>query len=53
MKKEVKEKKLCLGKVTIQDFETHLDNDDQKTIKGGADNVQYVGTTNMPIYCRP
>lgn len=51
MKKEKKEKKLRLGKVTIRDFETHLDSDDQKTIKAGADNVQWAGTTNMPIYC--
>lgn len=44
--KQKKEKKLHLGKVTIQNLDTVLAQDDQKRIKGG-------GTTKLPIYCKP
>jgi len=46
--KQKKEKKLRLGKMTIQNLNTVLDQDDQKRVKGGQD-----GTTQIPIYCKP
>lgn len=50
--KEKKEKKLRLDKVTIQDFDSVLDGDRQKQIKGGSD-VNLYGLTNIPIVCIP
>jgi len=43
--KEKNEKKLRLGKATIQD----LNKDEQKAVKGGTNNGQ-AGTTDIP-YC--
>jgi len=48
--KTKKEKKLSLGKETIQDLDTVLDRDDQKRIKGGT-STGTNGTTEVPIYC--
>lgn len=48
--KQKKEKKLRLGKQTIQDLNTVLDRDDQKRVKGGSFNCQ-AGTTQVPIFC--
>jgi hypothetical protein len=45
--KEKKEKKLRLGKITIQDISV-LDSAEQKKIYAGV-----VGTTQIPIYCEP
>jgi hypothetical protein len=47
--KQKKEKKLRLGKETIQDLNTILNRDEQKRIKGGTSAQQ--GTTEIPIYC--
>jgi hypothetical protein len=49
--KQKKEKKLRLGKVTIQDLDFVLDRDDQKEVKGGSGRDTAPGTTEMPIYC--
>jgi hypothetical protein len=48
--KQKKEKKLRLGKETIQDLNTGLDRDEQKRVKGGTGTSQQ-GTTEVPIYC--
>lgn len=48
--RQKKEKKLRLCKETIQDLDTVLDRDDQKRINGGSEN-QYVGTTQVPVFC--
>lgn len=48
--KTKKEKKLRLGKETIQDLDTVLDMDDQKRVKGGT-STSGQGTTEVPIYC--
>lgn len=48
--KTKKEKKLRLGKITIQDLNTVLDRDEQKTVLGGT-GTPYPGTTDVPIYC--
>jgi hypothetical protein len=51
--KRKEEKRLRLGKLTIQDLDTGhtvLDTDEQKRIKGGSDNAQQ-GTTQVPIFC--
>jgi hypothetical protein len=48
--KPKEEKKLSLGKETIQDFVTFLDRDDQKWVKGGSQRPTK-GTTQIPIYC--
>jgi hypothetical protein len=45
MKKQ-EEKKLRLGKVTVQD----LNRDEQKEIRGGF-NIGQAGTTDIPQYC--
>lgn len=45
--KEKKEKKLRLGKITIQNLSV-LDSVEQKKIHAGAG-----GTTHIPIYCKP
>ena len=50
--KEKKEKKLLLNKITIQDFDSVLDGDQQKAIKGGSDVHQF-GLTNIPVVCIP
>ncbi|UCH96067.1 MAG: hypothetical protein JSV88_04235 [Candidatus Aminicenantes bacterium] len=48
--KQKKEKKLRLGKETIQDLDIVLDRDEQKRVKGGtANNPGY--TTIVPVYC--
>jgi hypothetical protein len=46
MKKQ-KEKKLRLGKITIQNLSV-LDSVEQKKIYAGAE-----GTTQIPVYCEP
>lgn len=48
--KEKKEKKLHLGKMTIQDLDNGLDRDEQQKVKGGTGTTQ-PGTTDVPIYC--
>jgi hypothetical protein len=48
--KKEKEKRLRLGKTKIQDFNTALDRDAQKRVKGGTGNGQEP-TTQVPIYC--
>jgi len=48
--KPKKEKKLHLGKVTIQDLNSALDRDEQQKVKGGTGTNQ-PGTTDVPIYC--
>ncbi|UCH96056.1 MAG: hypothetical protein JSV88_04180 [Candidatus Aminicenantes bacterium] len=50
--KEKKEKKLRLNKITIQDFDSVLDGDQQNAIKGGSD-IQTAGTTDIPVICKP
>ena len=50
MKEEKKEKKLRLGKVTVQHLNAALDRDEQKTIKGGTD-INSALTTIVPIFC--
>jgi hypothetical protein len=50
--KEKKEKKLRLDKITIQDFGSVLDGDQQKEIKGGSDTNLF-GLTNIPVVCKP
>jgi hypothetical protein len=47
--KQKKEKKLRLGKETIQDLNTVLDRDEQKRVQGGTAGQQ--GTTEVPVYC--
>ena len=46
MKKQ-EEKKLRLGKITIQDLDSTLDRDEQKAVKGGS------GTTDLIAFCKP
>lgn len=48
--KEKKEKKLRLGKMTIQNLDSILDRDEQKVIKGGSENNP-PGTTDLAIFC--
>ncbi len=50
MKQEQKDKKLPLGKVTVEDLSIHLDDEEQSKIKGGSD-PDPAGTTNIPIFC--
>jgi hypothetical protein len=50
--KEKKEKKLRLDKITVQDFGSVLDGDQQKEIKGGSD-ANLFGLTNIPVVCKP
>lgn len=47
--KEKKEKKLRLGKVTIQNLDSVLDRVEQKEVKGGSGIA--VGTTEIPVLC--
>lgn len=47
-----KEKKLHLGKITIQDLNTILDRAEQQTIKGGSDDGTS-WTTQVPVVCKP
>lgn len=48
--KPKKERKLRLGKMTLQDLNIILDRDDQNRVKGGSKTEQG-GTTQIPIYC--
>lgn len=48
--KSKKEKKLYLGKMTIQDLEKALDRDEQQKVKGGT-GTSNPGTTDVPFYC--
>lgn len=48
--KPKKERKLRLGKTTIQDLNIILDRDDQNRVKGGTKSEQG-GTTEVPIFC--
>jgi len=50
--KKSNEKKLVLGKVTIQDCQVELGQDEQKAVRGGSD-VNPAGTTNIAVYCKP
>jgi len=45
-----KEKKLRLGKITIQNFTTTLNKDEQKQVRGGSHDPQPGGTA-VPIFC--
>jgi hypothetical protein len=47
-----KEKKLRLGRITLQNLNTALDKNEQKAVKGGTDGGA-PGTTQVPIYCKP
>ena len=47
--KQKTQKKLCLGKVTIQNLGITLDPQDQKMINGGSNPKS--GVTNIPIFC--
>ena len=49
--KQKKEKKLCLGKMTIQNLDTVLDKDDQKRVQGGTAG-EHRGT-ELVIFCNP
>ena len=51
--KQEKEKKLRLGKETIQDLDTAvLDRDEQKRVNGGTGSGQRNGgTTEVPVFC--
>lgn len=50
--KQKKEKKLLLGKETIQDLNTVLDRDEQTRVKGGTGTSgQGQGTTEVPVHC--
>ena len=44
------QKKLFLNKITVWNFDSVLDRDEQKKVKGGSDDLSR-GTTNKPIYC--
>ncbi|MCX6584719.1 MAG: hypothetical protein NT166_31490 [Candidatus Aminicenantes bacterium] len=48
--KQVNEKKLHLGKMTIQDLNSALDRDEQQKVMGGSATTN-PGTTDVPIYC--
>lgn len=48
--KQKKEKKLRLGKATLNDLAPTLDRDEQIRIKGGF-NKDLVGITILPVYC--
>ncbi len=50
MKQEQKEKKLRLGKITVEDLSIRLAPDEQQKIKGGTDNGSF-GITNLPVFC--
>jgi len=53
--KTKKDRKLSLGKVTIQDLDSHperLAREDQEAIKGGTNN-NCVLTTVVPVFCEP
>jgi len=50
--KPSKEKKLRLGKVTIQDLNSALHRDDQERVKGGTADSEK-GTTQVPVFCKP
>jgi len=49
--KQKKEKKLCLGKMTIQNLDTILDKDDKKGVKGGT--AGETRGTDVIIFCNP
>jgi len=48
--KPTTEKKLRLGKRTILDFNTVLEREVQKMVKGGTSSG-VKGTTDVPVYC--
>jgi len=48
--KEKDEKKLRLSKVTVQDLNVTLEQDEQKQINGGS-ICSDAGTTEMVIFC--
>jgi hypothetical protein len=48
--KKTFQKKLILGKVTIQNLGDRLDRRDQEMVKGGSDPKS--GFTNIPIFCK-
>lgn len=50
--KEKKEKKLRLDKITIQDFDSVLDGDQQNAVKGGSETNPF-GLTDIPVVCLP
>jgi hypothetical protein len=47
-----KEKKLRVGKITVQNLNTALGKNEQKTVRGGTE-AGAPGTTQVPIYCKP
>jgi hypothetical protein len=50
--KKRSEKKLTLGKVTIQYLQANLDRDEQKAVRGGS-VIYPEGTTRIAVYCYP
>ncbi|HLP46161.1 MAG TPA: hypothetical protein VK186_22345 [Candidatus Deferrimicrobium sp.] len=44
-------KKLTLNKITIQDLQVNLSQDELKMINGGSATTT-PGTTEPPVYCR-
>ena len=50
--KKRSEKKLNLGKVTIQDLQANLDREEQKAVRGGS-LMEPSGTTKLAVYCYP
>jgi hypothetical protein len=48
--KQQKEKKLRLGKETIQDLDNVLDRDQQKMVKGGSETDQS-RNTQIRVFC--
>jgi hypothetical protein len=50
--KKRSEKKLTLGKVTIQDLQANLVRDEQKAVRGGS-LMELSGTTKLAVYCYP
>jgi len=50
--KKRSEKKLNLGKVTIQDLQANLDRDEQKAVRGGS-VMEPARTTKLAVYCYP
>jgi hypothetical protein len=50
--KKRSEKKLTLGKVTLQDLQANLDRVEQKAVRGGS-VMEPAGTTRIAVYCYP
>ena len=52
MKKNNKESKLQLSKVTVENLNAVLDRKELGNLYGGT-NVVPMGTTQVPYYCKP